>query len=229
MSGTLSWANIDCPEAFNRWGRDHLAQPNGAEALSKRQAQLTRFVQLMVETRKKRQSVGHFQLTPMTPEGVHRFNEMRTERSVTPESLDQYYGTVIKKGLIFDGSERPYDTSTGVAWTEERSPTAIYVMDAAGKIFSSTYRKHLVFHHSSFLSGASVAGAGEWAVAEGKLLMISNQSGHYLPQDYIFAQTVLRLFDAGIDLTGVILRHHANSDYEPTHFKLTAGDLDPLR
>lgn len=36
-------------------------------------------------------------------------------------------------------------------------------------------------HHSSFLSGADVMCAGTLEVIEGKLIYISNNSGHYKP------------------------------------------------
>ena len=40
---------------------------------------------------------------------------------------------------------------------------------------------HIVsqFHHSSFLAGERVLGAGEWVVSQGLLMLVSNKTGHY--------------------------------------------------
>ncbi|TWU57656.1 hypothetical protein [Rubripirellula reticaptiva] len=42
------------------------------------------------------------------------------------------------------------------------------------------------FHHSSFLRGNSVKGAGEWMVKNGTLKIITSKSGHYRPQKIHF-------------------------------------------
>jgi len=57
---------------------------------------------------------------------------------------------------------------------------AIYVMSDTGNIHASSHSVGYR-HHSSLLAGANVAGAGEMRVLQGKLVNISNKSGHYAP------------------------------------------------
>jgi len=62
------------------------------------------------------------------------------------------------------------------------------------------------FHHSSFLGGGAVAGAGYITVASGKLLRISPHSGHYRPSETSFTRMLALFQDAlGISLHGVAL------------------------
>jgi hypothetical protein len=53
-------------------------------------------------------------------------------------------------------------------------------MDAYGSFFVGEHVEK-TFHHSSLLSGSPVKGAGELMVKDGKLLKVSDRSGHYLP------------------------------------------------
>jgi hypothetical protein len=56
----------------------------------------------------------------------------------------------------------------------------IFVMNAAGQIFAGPSQVGIM-HHSSFLAGGAVAGAGEIQIAGGAVTAISNTSGHYRP------------------------------------------------
>ncbi|WP_372634878.1 hypothetical protein [Cohnella sp.] len=49
------------------------------------------------------------------------------------------------------------------------------------------------FHHSSFLAGQAVAGAGEMQVRDGQIELISDASGHYRPGSKQILQTVQEL------------------------------------
>jgi hypothetical protein len=61
------------------------------------------------------------------------------------------------------------------------------------------------FHHSSFVSGGDVIGAGEWIVRGGKLCKISANSGHYLPTIDLLHRSVLNLAAAFQSETKVYL------------------------
>ncbi|HEX3867139.1 MAG TPA: hypothetical protein VHV78_10310, partial [Gemmatimonadaceae bacterium] len=50
-----------------------------------------------------------------------------------------------------------------------------------GGVFYSSVCRIGSFHHSSFTSGGSLVGAGEWIVENGKLMRVSANSGHYMP------------------------------------------------
>lgn len=89
------------------------------------------------------------------------------------------YRVVMQNGLLQkDG--KPLDTTnmkthfTGPGW-------AIYVLSPSGVFYTGS---HVVgqFHHSSFLEGRPVKGAGEWKVNNGKLIEITAKSGHYKPK-----------------------------------------------
>jgi hypothetical protein len=78
---------------------------------------------------------------------------------------------------------------------------AIFVMDAAGELYASFEAERDRLHHSSLLAGAPVACAGELLVFDGRLLLISNQSGHYRPPPRALAQALDALRRAGADLS----------------------------
>lgn len=69
------------------------------------------------------------------------------------------------------------------------------------------------FHHSSFLSGDKVASAGEWRVENGVIVWINGASGHYQPETWRFAKTLLLLQGKGIQVGSVLL--YRNSDEPP--------------
>ena len=76
---------------------------------------------------------------------------------------------------------------------------AIYVMSPTGNIHASA---HSVGHrhHSSLLAGGNVAGAGEMRVSGGKVMEISNKSGHYAPSAAHLLQVLHVLNKRGVDL-----------------------------
>lgn len=78
----------------------------------------------------------------------------------------------------------------------------IYVMTGDGQFYAG---KNIPFiqHHSSFMAGAAVAGAGDVVVAGGELKLISNVSGHYKPGPAYLWQVLAQLDQAGVDLASV--------------------------
>ena len=103
-------------------------------------------------------------------------------------------GSTIKRGgVTFDTSEM-FSKFKG-------SGFAIYVMDGSGAIYADRHKVSL-FHHSSFLGGGSVSGAGEMRVEGGKLVHLTNKSGHYTPGFEEMAATLLSLRGAQVDLAG---------------------------
>lgn len=53
-----------------------------------------------------------------------------------------------------------------------------YVLSPEDKLYSINFEGTI---HSQFLSGDAVKGAGLWVVRDGKVLLIDNRSGHYMP------------------------------------------------
>jgi hypothetical protein len=56
------------------------------------------------------------------------------------------------------------------------------------------------FHHSSFLSGKSVGGAGEWLVTNGKLKIITGKTGHYRCDCEDLARAIAILHRRGVNV-----------------------------
>lgn len=92
-----------------------------------------------------------------------------------------------RNGLMYL-QDKPFDTRKMV--THFSGPgCAIYVMSQEGHFHVGS---HAVGHrhHSSLLAGQNVAGAGEMKVDQGRLVHLSNKSGHYHPDLLHFFQTL---------------------------------------
>lgn len=91
---------------------------------------------------------------------------------------------------------------------------AIFVVDAKGQFYGGTQVLNS-FHHSSFLGGAAIRGAGELFVDEnGSLFAISNNTGHYEagPNEML---NVLKLLSVnGINLNKVTLKLYNHDTHQ---------------
>ena len=113
-------------------------------------------------------------------------------------------------GLMHLGG-KPFDTSKMV--THFSGPNhAIYVMSKEGNFHVSS---HAVGHrhHSSLLGGQPVACAGEMKVQEGRLMFLSNKSGHYHPDKRHFFQTLAELRARDVPMTFAIKTHPDNETF----------------
>jgi hypothetical protein len=108
------------------------------------------------------------------------------------------YQLTIRDGKLYDSNGNLFDTSTGSSVHSPDDPRAIWVMDKDGNLYASNYQAVGEFHHSSFLSGGDVAGAGEFKVVDGQLQLITDASGHYLPTRAMTEQVVAYLRAHGI-------------------------------
>lgn len=117
-------------------------------------------------------------------------------------------------GMLYtdDACKVAFDTTESV--TQHMGPGwAIYVMSPTGNLHASS---HSVGHrhHSSLLAGTEVAGAGEVKVLGGKLVHISNKSGHYAPGAAHLLQTLYLLNKRGIDLNQTKVTFKTRDDAE---------------
>jgi hypothetical protein len=115
--------------------------------------------------------------------------------------------------LVQKGQAEPYDTSQAFSKFMKRG-FAIFVMSPDGKLYAGSHKIGL-FHHSSFLAGAAVAGAGEMKVEKGKLKFITNKSGHYKPTGGEMVQVFEELASRGVDLSSVWYKHLGEKDANP--------------
>jgi hypothetical protein len=103
----------------------------------------------------------------------------------------------IRNGLLYDSNNAPLDTRqmvtacSGPEW-------CIYVMSAENNIHVSSHSVG-ARHHSSLLAGGNVACAGEMKVHDGKLITLSNKSGHYLPEPVYLTQVIRALSESNLD------------------------------
>jgi len=104
----------------------------------------------------------------------------QTVNYMTPEVLEKHRLFVDAKGELrsaHDGSL--FDTTR--ARTHFSGGRAIFVMDGDGNLYASLNQQVGHTHHSSFLGGRPVVGAGEIEVHQGKMVAMTDQSGHYQP------------------------------------------------
>lgn len=100
---------------------------------------------------------------------------------------------------------KPLDTSKESSYFSGLGH-AIFVMSPDGQFYVGSHRVN-AFHHSSFLAGEDVASAGEIQAKNGRIVQITNKSGHYKPQVIHLVQALQQLRDVmGQDLTGVKVR-----------------------
>jgi len=75
-----------------------------------------------------------------------------------------------------------FDTSSAdTFWGGDGGSRAIFVMDRDGNLYASNYQAPGDFHHSSMLAGGEVCGAGEIRVDNGRIVDMTDKSGHYRP------------------------------------------------
>jgi hypothetical protein len=128
------------------------------------------------------------------------------------QDLKVYYDTDLAKqgmtqvtinGGFLSLGRSPLDTSKMV--THFSGPgKGIYALSSTGNLHVGS---HVVghYHHSSLLAGSNVACAGEMEVRGGRLVWLSNKSGHYLPSYNHLLQILHLLQKKGVDMSFRIL------------------------
>jgi hypothetical protein len=109
------------------------------------------------------------------------------------------YRVIPRDGKLVDVNGQPFDTAAGAS-AHSGAGKAIYVMDEQGNVYASNFHGVGEFHHSSFMGGKPVSGAGELEVRGGEVIGITDRSGHYTPTRAMTEQTVQRLRDQGIPI-----------------------------
>ncbi len=109
------------------------------------------------------------------------------------------YEYVLVGGRLVKKSHPDQLLSTcGMRTHERKGGWAIFVVAPSGAIFTNS---HTVgrFHHSSFLAGGPIKAAGEWLVKDGKILAISDKTGHYKNGAAHLAAFLAQLHAGGAD------------------------------
>ena len=94
---------------------------------------------------------------------------------------------------------------------------SIYVMSEDGSLFINA--NHWTpptgsMHHSSFLSGSPVACAGKIEVSQGVVTSLTNESGHYVPQEKHLKQVIDRFRRSGIYLSDDVVEYYSSDEIE---------------
>jgi len=124
---------------------------------------------------------------------------------LSPEEAEAYR-VFVHKGKLYNVNGELVNTADAASLHHGGAGRAIFVMDSQGNLYLSTQHKIAEFHHSSFLAGRPVAGAGEMVVENGRILLLTDRSGHYQPPPE-FQQQVLRvLAEEGVDVSTIDVR-----------------------
>jgi hypothetical protein len=114
------------------------------------------------------------------------------------------YRLTVRDGKLYDAEGNLFHTASGSTVHFGGGGRAMFVMDEQGNVYASTVQEVGRLHHSSFLAGAPVSGAGEIEVVDGVLTRISSRSGHYRPPPELQDQVLGVLGTRGVDITNVI-------------------------
>jgi hypothetical protein len=121
----------------------------------------------------------------------------------------------LQNGLLYDSKNVPLDTrqmvtaASGPGW-------CIYVMSAENNIHVSSHSVG-ARHHSSLLAGGNVACAGEMQVHDGKLITLSNKSGHYTPEPVYLTQVIRALSEANVDENSYTIKEYRANEKPIMH------------
>lgn len=113
------------------------------------------------------------------------------------KAFELHGGSTLTQG----DSRDPFDTSAMFSKHSGKG-FGIYVMSADGALYADQHKVGL-FHHSSFLKGGTVAGAGELRVENGTVKEVTNKTGHYRAGPEELWQVIDSLKGRGASLGGV--------------------------
>jgi len=101
-----------------------------------------------------------------------------------------YFSEEDKASRLITISKNAEVTQYGVKVNTKNNYKASFIMDKHGNIFIENEQLLGPFQHSSFTRGEPVAAAGNIRIDNGKIVFISNNSGHYAPPPEIFIQFI---------------------------------------
>lgn len=101
---------------------------------------------------------------------------------------------------------------------------AIYVVAPDGRFYTASHIRG-AFHHSSFLSGEPALAAGEWLVKDGKIVAITDQTGHYQMGAAHLAAFLFQLQSQGADMHGATAAHYSMVQGEEVWYALEVAKV----
>ncbi len=106
----------------------------------------------------------------------------------------------IRDGRLYDVNGKLFDSALDGSFWSQGEERSIFVMDGKGNLYASDAQEVGRLHHSSFLAGQPVAGAGEITVRSGEIEYMSDRSGHYTPPGECLDQVREYLRKEGVSL-----------------------------
>jgi hypothetical protein len=157
----------------------------------------THFRSLVRDTLALRQD----KLVAVNPESKQKDIQMSTRMFTAQERINKRI-IISPDGLFNYAADVNALVNTKGMVSHSGSNYAAYVINTKGEIslFEHIGMKDRVAH-SSFFSGRSVLGAGEMKIANGKLVELTDYSGHYRPSLKNVAETLKYLQQHGVDIS----------------------------
>lgn len=136
-------------------------------------------------------------------------NQIGSVEYITDDDREQYQIDFLNGIAMKDG--QPFHTDA--ATTDGLGVGAgIFVIDPQNQLYVGSHSRG-EFHHSSFLNGAAIQGAGEIRIdKEGHITELTNKSGHYKPSKELMLNTLKVFHNAGVDLSKVKLTFLENGE-----------------
>ncbi len=135
------------------------------------------------------------------PTNPNRKFKPRTVRYMSPEEREAHRIFVDGDGNLRNATTGElFDTNGSTSLWSPDGQRAIFVMDGSGNLYASMEQELGILHHSSLLGGQPVVGAGEIEVLDGKLVAITDRSGHYRPTAAQNNRVLHSLRDQGISI-----------------------------
>lgn len=117
---------------------------------------------------------------------------------MSPEEREACRLFVDSDGLLRQAGDGSIFDTTRARTLFSGGGRAIFVMDGRGNLYATMEQRLGHIHHSSFLGGENVAGAGEIEVVQGRVTAMTDQSGHYQPTPEMNDRVVRLLTEQGM-------------------------------
>jgi ankyrin repeat protein len=115
----------------------------------------------------------------------------------------------------------PFDTGRSISLHADEPGIAIFTVGLDREIYVNSHEKYRI-HHSSEFAGGEVIGAGELTAVQGKIIHISNKSGHYSPKHKEMMDILSVLNEKLGSLSGIELEMFQYTKNNQKYFKQCA-------
>jgi hypothetical protein len=133
-------------------------------------------------------------VVPPEPDGVRYLTPMQREG----------YRITFRGGMAYDANGGVLHTGSLVSSSAGRG-WAIYVVGFDGQFYWGEHNVN-IFHHSSFFAGAPVLAGGEIAINAGRVVGVTNKTGHYKAGSQELSTVLQNLTLRRVDVAGIAVQ-----------------------